>query len=180
MFNTSGMRPYRWLTALLLLCPLGALFGSPLQARAAELAKLTVTWEDAANDQNGFTLERKTGVLGMYAPIATLGSTVLIYLDTTVTVGLTYCYHVAALNEAGTSPNSNEACATVAPPLVETLTVTTTGSGSVASSPSGISCSPTCSASYPGGTSLALSATPGGGSTFTGWGGPAAGRGRVR
>ena len=176
MSITSSMRPYRWLSALFL-CALGALLGSPPWALAATTSQLTVIWEDAANDQSGFTLERKTGVIGTYAPIATLESTVLAYVDTTVTVGLTYCYQVTAFNEGGTSPYSNEACATVAAPLVESLTVTITGSGRVISIPSGISCGPTCNASFPGGTSLALSATPATGATFTGWSGACTGTG---
>jgi hypothetical protein len=44
-----------------------------------------------------------------------------------------------------------------------------TGSGSVASNPSGINCEPTCSATYASGTAVTLSATPAAGSTFAGW-----------
>lgn len=51
------------------------------------------------------------------------------------------------------------------------LTVTTSGSGTVASSPSGISCGSLCSASYATGTTVTLTATSVGGETFTGWSG---------
>ena len=51
------------------------------------------------------------------------------------------------------------------------LTVTRTGSGSVASSPAGISCGSACSASFASGTSVTLTATPAAGSVFTGWSG---------
>src|SRR5262249_45038596 len=59
------------------------------------------------------------------------------------------------------------------------LTVTRggTGSGTVGSSPSGINCGATCSASYNSGTVVTLTATPGGGSTFTGWSGACSGTG---
>ena len=46
-----------------------------------------------------------------------------------------------------------------------------TGSGTVTSSPSGISCGSTCSASYSAGTSVTLTAAANSGSAFTGWSG---------
>jgi hypothetical protein len=58
-----------------------------------------------------------------------------------------------------------------------TLSVSVTGSGTVTSSPSGISCGSTCSASFAAGTQVALGATPATGSSFTGWGGACSGTG---
>jgi len=43
------------------------------------------------------------------------------------------------------------------------------GSGNVTSQPAGIACGATCSAGYPSGTQVTLTATPDAGSTFTGW-----------
>lgn len=57
------------------------------------------------------------------------------------------------------------------------LTVTTSGSGSVTSSPAGISCAPTCSASFDTGTKVTLNPTPAAGWVFTGWGGACSGNG---
>jgi len=51
------------------------------------------------------------------------------------------------------------------------------GSGTIASAPSGISCGAACSASYTRGTSVTLTATGTGGSTFTGWSGACTGTG---
>ena len=57
----------------------------------------------------------------------------------------------------------------------ETLSVNVTGSGSVASSPTGINCPSTCSASFVQGTQVTLTATPADGSGFEGWGGACSG-----
>jgi endoglucanase len=49
------------------------------------------------------------------------------------------------------------------------------GSGTVTSSPSGINCGSTCSASYSSGTSVTLTAAAASGSTFAGWSGACSG-----
>ena len=51
------------------------------------------------------------------------------------------------------------------------------GSGTVTSSPAGIDCGTSCNAAYAIGTSVTLTATPSGGSTFEGWVGACAGPG---
>ncbi len=52
-----------------------------------------------------------------------------------------------------------------------TVSLAGTGSGTVTSSPTGITCPSTCSASFGGGASVTLTATPNSGSTFGGWSG---------
>ena len=52
-----------------------------------------------------------------------------------------------------------------------------TGSGTVTSSPAGISCGSDCSESYASGTSVTLTASAVGGSTFAGWSGACSGTG---
>jgi hypothetical protein len=63
---------------------------------------------------------------------------------------------------------------TAKPPLPQhTLTVSLAGSGSgtITSSPAGISCPGRCSAGFVQGTLVTLTATPASGATFTGWSG---------
>lgn len=52
-----------------------------------------------------------------------------------------------------------------------TITLAGTGSGTVTSSPAGITCSPTCTASFPAGTKVTLTAKAATGSYFVGWSG---------
>ncbi len=58
-------------------------------------------------------------------------------------------------------------------PVTHTLSVTDagTGSGTITSNPTGIDCGSTCSLAFATGASVTLTATPTGGSTFTGWSG---------
>ncbi len=63
------------------------------------------------------------------------------------------------------------------PPKQYTLSVTVSGSGSVTSSPLGISCPKTCSANYNEGTTVALTPTASTGATFIGWSGACSGTG---
>jgi hypothetical protein len=61
--------------------------------------------------------------------------------------------------------------ATFAVPSTYTLTVNKSGPGTVSSSPGGISCGSTCSASYAGGSVVTLKAVPREGAHFDGWSG---------
>jgi len=58
-----------------------------------------------------------------------------------------------------------------------TVTKAGTGSGTVTSSPAGISCGGTCSANFSSGTSVTLSSAAASGSTFAGWSGACTGTG---
>jgi hypothetical protein len=75
-------------------------------------AQLTLSWVDNAGGTALFKIERKTGVSGTYAQIATTGPGAIGYVDATTATGTTYCYRVRASNANGDSDYSNEACGT--------------------------------------------------------------------
>ena len=72
--------------------------------------------------------------------------------------------------------NSSQAVTAAFAPL-ETLTVSVSGSGTVTSSPSGISCPGTCAATFAEGTVVNLQESPTSGYTFAGWGSACYGNG---
>ena len=67
--------------------------------------------------------------------------------------------------------------ATFNQPFTLTVSKAGTGSGTVTSSPSGISCGSTCSATYTSGQQVTLTANPAAGSAFAGWSGACSGTG---
>jgi hypothetical protein len=161
---------------LIIVILLSAIIALPKTASAAQL---TLTWKDSSNNEDGFEVERKTGTTGSFAVIATKGPNTTSHIDANLASGITYCYRVLAFNAAGDSAYSNEACGTTPSSQTFTLTVTKTGSGNgtVTSSPAGINCGSTCSATYTSSTTVTLTATPATGSTFTGWSGGCSGTG---
>jgi Chitobiase/beta-hexosaminidase C-terminal domain len=78
----------------------------------ASLAQLTLSWNDNSTNESNFEIERKTGTNGTYTRISLIGANANSYVDTAVTRGVTYCYRVRAVNTAGASAYTNEACAT--------------------------------------------------------------------
>jgi hypothetical protein len=76
------------------------------------LAQLTLSWNDNSSNEGNFEIERKTGTSGTYTRVTLVGANATSYVDTTVTRGVTYCYRVRAVNTAGASAYTNEACGT--------------------------------------------------------------------
>jgi fibronectin type 3 domain-containing protein len=89
---------------------LGLTVSSSTQTAAVQIALI---WHDNSNNEDNFAIERKTGTSGTYSQIATTAMNVTSYVDTTVNRGVTYCYQVRAVNSAGASAYTNEACKTV-------------------------------------------------------------------
>ena len=89
-----------------------------LHPEVAFTAQLTLDWDDNANDETGFRIERRTEGSSDYFWLVSLGPDTISYVDTSVTPGSTYCYRVQAFNPGGLSAYSNEACAPVTGVLV--------------------------------------------------------------
>jgi transcriptional regulator CtsR len=88
-----------------------------LTATTVSDVQINLSWTDAANNEGGFKIERKTGPGGTYSQITSGGVNVTTYQDTGLTASTQYYYRVRASNGAGDSTYSNEATATTqAPP----------------------------------------------------------------
>ena len=114
----------------------------------ANAAQLSLTWTDNSTNEDGFKIERKTGTTGTYAQIAVTGANVTSYTDSGLSDTTTYCYRLRAFNTAGDSAYSNEACGTTPQTFGLAVVRAGTGSGTVTSTPPGITCGTSCSASY--------------------------------
>ncbi len=80
--------------------------------------KIDLTWNDSANDNTGFRIERKAGANGTYAQIADLPAGTLSYSDgASLATGTTYFYRAYAYKTgAPNSGYSNESSAAVPVP----------------------------------------------------------------
>lgn len=75
--------------------------------------QVTLSWTDNSNDfEDGFSIERKTGIGGTYAVIGTTGTGISTYTDNTASAGTTYFYRVDAFSGSQVSGYSNEASVT--------------------------------------------------------------------
>jgi Domain of unknown function (DUF4082)/Malectin domain/Fibronectin type III domain len=81
-----------------------------LQTRATpDVVRLD--WTDNADDETAFKVERKTGLAGTYAVIATLAADTLTWEDRTVAADTTYYYRIRSTNTTADSNPCFEAAA---------------------------------------------------------------------
>jgi PKD repeat protein len=88
---------------------------SNLRATAVSSSRITLTWQDNSDNEQGFKIERRVEG-GSYSQIATVEANTQSYSDSGLSSEATYCYRVRAYNSAGDSPFSDEACATTGAP----------------------------------------------------------------
>ena len=82
-----------------------------LEAASPNGGKVTLTWEDEANNETGYVVERSwlnPWWPQQYYAVAELPADTEEYIDTKVIPGLTYSYRVKATNASEASPYSNE------------------------------------------------------------------------
>jgi hypothetical protein len=104
-----------------------------LVATASSSTQIGLTWQDNANNENGFHIERCTGDgCGNFAQIAQVGANTTSYGDSGLTANTSYSYRVRAFNAAGNSDYSNAGTATTqaAPPPPSSHIGDLDGSGS--------------------------------------------------
>lgn len=87
-------------------------FGAAVGLQAQDLPKLTLTWQDNSDNEDGFRVYRRIDG-GAWLAWASVGANVEEWVDTAVSPGVTYGYQVTAFNSNGESARSNEASASV-------------------------------------------------------------------
>jgi hypothetical protein len=81
-------------------------------ASAFSDSQVNLRWIPSANNEDGFTVERKPSSSGEYVEIAKVGRHISNYADIGLAPDNTYFYRVRAYNSAGYSPYSEETKAT--------------------------------------------------------------------
>ncbi|WP_297561901.1 fibronectin type III domain-containing protein [Meiothermus sp.] len=118
-----------------------------------------------------------TNSFGNSVPPATVPNTALNFPSvstslTGLTPNTTYFWRYRFVTDAGTFNSPTQTFTTsAAPTFALTVNKNGTGSGTVTSSPAGINCGATCTASFAQGTTVTLTAAPASGSVFAGWSG---------
>ncbi|HMK61866.1 MAG TPA: fibronectin type III domain-containing protein [Dissulfurispiraceae bacterium] len=149
------------------------------------LSAITLTWTAPANNTDGTPLTDLAGYViyygtssGNYTNSANVGK-VQSYIFSNLGAG-TYYFAATAYNSSGIESQYSNEVAKTASSSQYSLAITRggTGSGTVMSSPTGISCGTSCSSSYSPGSVITLTAAPNANSVFAGWsGGGCSGKG---
>lgn len=82
---------------------------SDLTALAPASTRVRLAWQNHATNASSVRVERKTGLSGAYAQIASMGAFVTTYTDSSLTANTVYVYRVRAANGGGFSAYSNTA-----------------------------------------------------------------------
>jgi hypothetical protein len=79
-----------------------------LSATEASPTQINLHWTDTSTNEQGFKIERKTGITGVYSEIASVGIDAITYQDNSVATNKSYYYRVRAYSGNSYSDYSNE------------------------------------------------------------------------
>ena len=151
-----------------------------LSATATSSSQVSLSWTASTDNLAvlGYRVERCQGAgCTSFAQIAT--PTATSFADSGLIGGTNYSYRVLATDaSANLSGYSNTASSTTStPPIQFSVTVSRagTGTGSVTSAPTGVSCGSVCTFNYAQNTTVTLTAAASAGSSFAGWSGSCTG-----
>ncbi|MBI4243260.1 MAG: fibronectin type III domain-containing protein [Planctomycetes bacterium] len=84
--------------------------GAPnsLKLSVLSLSEVLLTWKDNSNEETSFVIERKAGAESVYELLATVGSNVISYKDSTLESNIEYFYRIYAKVFIFSSAYSNE------------------------------------------------------------------------
>lgn len=85
---------------------------STLAAIAISATQINLSWTDNSANEAGFRIERRTGSIGNWVQIATVGANATSFSNTGLSASTQYFYRVRATNSGGDSAFSNEANST--------------------------------------------------------------------
>ncbi len=85
---------------------------SDLNLTVISSSEIDLDWQDNSDNEDGFKIERKTGVGGTWSQIGTVSANTTSYSDNGLSPNTAYYYRVCAYNTDGTSSYSNEPSAT--------------------------------------------------------------------
>ncbi len=142
---------------------------SDLIATASSTSVINLSWVNHSVNADGYEIQRSKGGTSGYAPLTTVGKTTTFYRDSGLDAGTHYFYRIRSYKDfgGGIKLYSTPTVDWIAADAYTWFTITASvvsdnagGEGSVRSSPAGINCSSSCSASFPWGTQVGMSALP--------------------
>ncbi len=98
---------------------------------AENSTQISLSWNDESEAETGYIIQRRIGVGGEFLEIASLGSDITTYADSSILELEDYAYRVFAFNEGGSSSTSNEVQASVLLAAPKNVTAQAVSSSSV-------------------------------------------------
>jgi type 1 fimbria pilin len=86
-----------------------------LSAVAVSSTEIRLSWDDNADNEEGFEIERRSENETDFSPLDAVGADIVQYTDTGLSADTTYFYRVNAVNSRGSSGYSNIVSATTEP-----------------------------------------------------------------